>query len=66
MNWKAILKIQGIILIIIAVSMCLPLAFSLYYASGDALDLLLSIGITLVVGLILAISFKPDKPFTYP
>ncbi len=62
MNWKAILKIQGIILIILAVSMCLPLAFSLYYASGDALDLLMSIGITLVVGLILALSFNPDKP----
>lgn len=62
MNWKAILKIQGIILIIIAASMCLPLAFSLYYASGDALDLLLSIGITLIVGLILAFSFNPDKP----
>jgi trk/ktr system potassium uptake protein len=62
MNWKAILKIQGIILIILAISMCLPLAFSLYYASGDAMDLVLSIGITLVVGLALALSFNPDKP----
>ena len=62
MNWKAILKIQGIILIILAVSMCLPLAFSIYYASGDALDLLMSIGITLIVGLIFALSFNPDKP----
>jgi len=62
MNWKAIFKIQGIILIILAISMCLPLGFSLYYHSGDANDLLLSIGITLVTGIILAASFHPDRP----
>ena len=62
MNWKAIFKIQGIILIILAISMCLPLGFSLYYHSGDALDLLLSIGITLVTGIILTVSFHPDRP----
>ncbi|MEA2078028.1 MAG: potassium transporter TrkG [Candidatus Marinimicrobia bacterium] len=62
MNWKAILKIQGIILVILSISMCLPLFFSIYYASGDTLDLLLSIGITLIVGLVLALSFRSDKP----
>lgn len=62
MNWKAILKIQGIILTILAISMCFPLIFSLYYASGDALDLVWSIIITLVVGLVLTFSFHPTKP----
>ncbi|MFA6618503.1 MAG: TrkH family potassium uptake protein [Candidatus Neomarinimicrobiota bacterium] len=62
MNWKAILKIQGIILIILAVSMCFPLLFSMYYASGDTLDLLWSIVITFVVGLVLTFSFNPTKP----
>lgn len=62
MNWKAILKIQGIILVIIAVSMCLPLIFSLYYASGDSMALVWSILITLIVGLILALGFNPTKP----
>jgi trk system potassium uptake protein len=62
MNWKAILKILGILLIILSISMCLPLAFSLYYASGDAMAILLSIFITLAAGLVLALVFHSDRP----
>ena len=62
MNWKAILKIQGILLIILSVSMCLPLAFSIYYASGDTADIALSIGLTLAVGLSFTLIFHSDKP----
>ncbi len=62
MNWKAIFKILGIVLIVIAVSMCLPLLFSLYYGSGDAMALVWSILITLAVGLIMMLSFHSTKP----
>src|SRR6056297_3632524 len=61
MNWKAILKIQGILLIILSVSMLLPLGFSIYYSSGDAPAILLGIACCLSIGLILALFFKSDK-----
>ncbi|MDD3095368.1 MAG: potassium transporter TrkG [Candidatus Neomarinimicrobiota bacterium] len=61
MNWKAIFKIQGILLIIIAASMCLPLAFSLYYRSGDGMAFVKSIAITLGAGLLLALVLRPVK-----
>ncbi|MDZ7797052.1 MAG: potassium transporter TrkG [Candidatus Marinimicrobia bacterium] len=62
MNWKGILKIQGILLIILSAAMALPLAFSLHYTSGDTADILYSMGISLITGLFLTLVFKTDKP----
>jgi len=61
MNWKAILKIQGILLIILSISMLLPLAFSFYYGSGDAKDILLGIACALGAGLLMTFIFRSDK-----
>lgn len=62
MNWKGILKIQGILLIILSAAMILPLAFSIHYMSGDTVDILYSMGISLIAGLFLTLIFKTDKP----
>ncbi|MEA1986721.1 MAG: potassium transporter TrkG [Candidatus Marinimicrobia bacterium] len=53
MNWKAILKIQGFLLIIISISMIFALIVSLYFQSGDANAIIIGIVITFVVGVIL-------------
>ncbi len=58
MNWKIIFKLQGFLLIVLSIMMIFPLFFSLFYNSNDTLAILLSIIITLVTGLILAILFK--------
>lgn len=62
MNWKAIFKIQGVLLIILSASMLVPLAFSLYYRSDDIDDISYAILISLVTGLLLYFILKSDKP----
>jgi trk system potassium uptake protein len=55
MNYRAVLNILGALLISIALAMILPLAFSLYYQEGDAGDFMLSMLITMGVGLLLVL-----------
>ncbi|MBN2789623.1 MAG: TrkH family potassium uptake protein [Candidatus Delongbacteria bacterium] len=62
MNWKAILKIQGLLLVILSVSMLFPIAFSIYYGSSDFIELFSGMAITLVSGIILSVSFNSNKP----
>lgn len=59
MNWRTIFKMQGLLLVVLACMMLLPLGFSLYYRSGDYLSLLLSFVITISCGLSLALLIKP-------
>ena len=62
MNWKAIFKIQGLLLVILAVFMVFPILFSLYYRSDDLLELVSSFLITLVTGLIFILIFRSNEP----
>ncbi len=61
MNWKTIFKIQGVLLIILSLSMLAPLAFSIYYGTDDSDEILYSILICLFTGLLLYLILKSDK-----
>jgi trk system potassium uptake protein TrkH len=61
MNWKAVLKIQGILLLILSASMVFPLLFSLYYGSDDKAALILSITVTFTAGAIFTGFFNSDR-----
>jgi trk system potassium uptake protein len=61
MNWKAIFKIQGLLLLLLSVSMIIPLIFSLFYGSDDIDELFYSILITSFSGLILFLLLKSDE-----
>jgi trk system potassium uptake protein TrkH len=58
MNWQTIFKFQGLLLLILAFMMLFPLIFSIYYNSDDTQAIVISILITLIVGLILSFSLK--------
>ncbi len=58
MNWRIILKIQGLILVIIALAMIPSALFSLIYHENDMISILSSILITLTTGIILSLTIK--------
>jgi trk system potassium uptake protein len=60
MNWKEIFKIQGVLLIILSVSMLGPLAFSVYYGAEDFKAFAYSIFICFSAGSILYLSLKTE------
>lgn len=60
MNWKAILKIQGTLLIILSVSMIVPLMFSFYYMSDDIMEISASILVTFIFGTLLYLSMNSE------
>ncbi len=62
MNWKIILKIQGLLLIILALMMSFSLIFSIYYNQHDTRAILYSIGITLLSGVFFSLAFKSTDP----
>ena len=61
MNWKAILKIQGTLLIILSVSMIFPLMFSFYYMSDDIGEISASILITFITGSAMYLLLNPGN-----
>ena len=63
MNWNLIIKVQGYLLVILGIMMFFPLGVSIYYGGDDFNSILLSIGITLLTGLIIILIFKSDKKF---
>ena len=52
MHIHKVIHILGLLLIFLAVSMLLPVPFSLYYGEDDALAFLISAALSLVAGLI--------------
>ena len=62
MNWKGILRIQGLLLIILSATMIFPLLFAIFYKSNDISSLLIGIGASFVAGIILFKLFHSDKP----
>ncbi len=61
MNWKIILYLLGIILLITAGFMVLPLVVSLIYGEEDVLPLTYSLIITLMTGALLAVGNRKHK-----
>ena len=61
MNWKAVLKIQGILLLILSASMIFPLLFSFYYGSDDKTALTLSILTTFTTGALFTVFFNSKR-----
>ncbi|MBN2409790.1 MAG: TrkH family potassium uptake protein [Candidatus Aminicenantes bacterium] len=49
MNFRAVVAIQGLLLVFQGLFMVLPLGFSLYYGDDDVIPILISAGITLAV-----------------
>lgn len=52
MRFQSITHILGLLLIFLAVTMLLPIPFSLYYHDGGHFDFLITAGITLLIGFI--------------
>ncbi|KJS22558.1 MAG: potassium transporter [Clostridiaceae bacterium BRH_c20a] len=65
MNFRVIFSTLGIILMIIGISMLLPLAWSVYYASNDLLAFIISSVITFLVGLFLFKGIKKPGEIRY-
>ncbi|HUU38446.1 MAG TPA: TrkH family potassium uptake protein [Candidatus Desulfaltia sp.] len=58
MNFRAVIAIQGLLLIFQGFFMLLPLGFSLYYGDDDVVPILVSAGITLAAGFLLRLLFR--------
>lgn len=58
MNFRAVLAIQGLLLMFLAVFMLLPLGFSVYYGDDDVVPILISAAVTMAAGLLLRIVFR--------
>ncbi len=58
MNFRAVLAIQGLLLIFQGGFMLLPLGFSLYYGDDDLIPILISAGLTIAAGLLLRLLFR--------
>ncbi len=61
MNWKTILRVQGLLLVVLSITMTFPLMFSIYYKSGDFFSIGISILIAFTVGLPLVVFLKSGK-----
>jgi len=55
------LRILGVMLLFLAAALLIPIPFSLYFADGSALPLLLSAVVTFATGLMLFLSCKSDR-----
>lgn len=64
MNFPAISHVLGALLLFIGSTMLLPLACALIYNDGDALSLLMAMGITVGIGLPLWWSFRKYRDLT--
>ena len=61
MRWQYILNITGILILFFGLTMIFPLFVGLYYQDQSVLPLLKSMGITVLTGLILYITFRKEK-----
>ena len=58
MNFRAVFFVQGLLLVFVGIFMLLPAIFSLYYGDDDLFYVLISSGITILVGVILWLSLR--------
>ena len=61
MNWKIILYLLGIVLMIVAAFMLLPLCVSIIYDEGDFFHFLKAISVTFITGIILTMANRKHK-----
>lgn len=64
MNWKQILYVQGLVLMIMSFFMIFPMLFSIYYHSNDLFDLIYGALISFFVGLFLFYFCKTENSLT--
>ena len=62
MRWGQTLYLVGVLLVFVALSMFIPLAFSLYYRDAGIIPLAIGIVFTLAAGAGLIFGFKPTPP----
>ncbi len=60
MRWGQTLYLVGVLLVFVALSMLMPLGFSLYYQDGGRIPLVLGILLSLAAGSGLILGFKPN------
>lgn len=61
LNGKVIFRILGLLTFLLGICMALTVPIALFYGDGDAMSLLISALIALVIGLIVSTIFKSDK-----
>jgi len=61
MNWRYILSVVGILILFLGLTMIFPLFWGMYYGDQSVVPLLKSMGITILSGFILFISFRRSK-----
>jgi trk system potassium uptake protein len=61
MNWKEIFRIQGVLLLVLSVSMLAPLAFAVYYGSEDVKALIYSVLICSAAGSMLYFLLSSER-----
>ena len=61
MSWRYILSVVGILILFLGLAMIFPLFWGLYYGDQSVVPLLASMGITIISGFILFISFRHSK-----
>ena len=66
MRFKLIIRILGFLLIFLSGAMLLPIPFSLYYGDNDFIYLLLSSGISVVIGSIIVLLIRKQRKEVRP
>lgn len=61
MHWRNIANIVGILILFLGLAMIFPLIVSLYYKDQSVIPILISMGITIVAGLLLYICFSSAR-----
>lgn len=61
MNYRLVLRMQGLIALFIGASLLLPLPFAFYYGEGDAMGILISALISLAAGSLAMIGIKKGQ-----
>ncbi len=62
MHWAVACHVTGMVLLCVGLSMAWPLAWALYYADSSVIPLAESLGLTMLIGLVLLLSFRRRAP----
>ena len=65
MNYKMVISMTGLILRLEAALLVLPLVVALIYGESTVIPFLITIALTLVVGLVIRFLCKPDNSIVY-
>lgn len=62
MHWAVACHVIGMVVLCVGLSMAWPLAWALYYADSSVIPLASSLGLTVLAGLVLLLSFRRRSP----